>query len=114
MNKKLLKQLIISSYTGNNLNQEMAFAIADKLDRTDLKLYIKALKHMEKKQSVMIALAQEATTEQEKQLQSLFPNKKIILSHDPSLLTGLRITNNDDIFEMNLKDRLDDIMNYVN
>jgi F0F1-type ATP synthase delta subunit len=113
MNKKLLKQLVLESYIKGELDQKKVMAIADRLTRKELKVYIKALKQTEKQRSVTIAIAGKATEEQQKQFQSMFPNKKVIVTYDPSLMTGVRISNNDDIFEMNLKHELDVIIQQV-
>ena len=103
----------MQSYKNGTLNPEIVLAIAEKLTRKELKVYIKAIKLAEKRRSVTIAFASNITNDEQKQLQSLFPGKKLIVTQDPTLLAGIRITNNDDIFEMNLKHELDDIIQQI-
>lgn len=114
MKKKLLKQLILESYDKGQLLEEKVLAIADQLDRKELKQYISALKQSEKLRTVFIDTPFDGNAEDLQSLQSIFPDKKIVLRTDPSLLAGTRIVNNDDIFEMNLKHNLDAIMEAIN
>lgn len=114
MKKTLLKQLILTSYKEGELDEEIVFAIADRLERKELKQYLKALKQSEKLRTVIVDLPTDAAKEQIKDLQMLFPQKAIKVRKDPSLLAGVRIINSDDIFEMNLKHNLDAIIEQVN
>jgi hypothetical protein len=114
MKKKLLKQLILESYDKGHLLEHKALAIADQLDRKELKQYIAALKRSEKLRTVFVDMPFDGNAEDIQSLQSLFPDKKIVLRTDDSLLAGTRIVNNDDIFEMNLKHNLDAIMESIN
>lgn len=111
MNKKLLKQLILASYTNGALDEKNILAITDRLTRAELKQYIKALKQSEKAKTVIVDIPFYDTKSQN--LQSVFPSKKIIVRKDPSLLVGIRVTDNDDVFEMNLKHELDAIIKTI-
>lgn len=113
MNKKLLKQLVLISYKNGDLDNEIVSQIADKLDRGQLKKYIQALKNAEKLRNVYIespiTLGKDAVSE----FKSIFPDKKIVMRKNSSLLVGTKITYNDDIFEMNLKNSLDTIVENI-
>jgi F0F1-type ATP synthase delta subunit len=113
MNKSLLKELIIASYKNGKLDQAKILSIADQLKRKELKAYIHAIKQAEKKRTVYIEMAEDSTKEQSEELQALFPNKRIVINKNPTLITGMRIQNNDDVFEMNLKHELDAIIEQV-
>lgn len=113
MKKTLLKQLVLNSYVKGELNQENVFAIADRLDRKELKQYSKALKQSEKLHSVIIEVPFYNDKDNTDALKELFPDKKLIIRKNPSLISGLRIRMNDDIFEMNLKHNLDAIVSHV-
>lgn len=112
MKKKLLKQIVLSSYKNGELHDKTITQIADILDRKDLKQYITALKQSEKLRTVFIdmALAEVGVT---KEFQKFFGEKKVVIRTDPSLLAGMRVTDNDDIFQMNLKHNLDAIIEHV-
>ncbi len=103
MKKVILKQLVDASYSKQGiLLQNKVFDIADHLKRKDLKSYIKALKMKEAKTTVLIE-----TTSKKKQFigtttHKLFPNKKIRYIYSPNLLLGIKVTNNDIVYEANL------------
>jgi hypothetical protein len=113
MNRKLLKQLVIHSYQNGSLHNEKVMMIADRLTRKELKQYIKALKYSEKLRTVIVDLPTETTSAQTEAFESLFPDKKVLFRKDPSLMLGMRIHNNDDVFEMNLKHNLDAIITRI-
>lgn len=109
MNKKLLKQLIEESYTENELNTEKVQKIADLLKRKDLKIYINALRDRENQMRVIVSTPQNIEMDEEV-FQKLFPNKKILFEQDLDLLLGIKITDNDMVYNFTLKNRLDKII----
>lgn len=112
MSKKLVKKLIDYSYENNKLNSKNVESVARLLGRRDLNLYIKALKRRERKLSVFIDVPINNLSVKGK-FKEIFPNKKITWDVDPSLMLGLRIINDDMLFEMNLKNTLDKIQSYM-
>lgn len=109
MSKKLVKKLVDYSYKDNKLSAENVESVAKLLDRCDLNLYIKALKRQERKLSVFIDVPINNISVKGK-FKEIFPNKKIVWNIDPLLMLGARITNDDMLFEMNLKNTLDKIL----
>ncbi len=113
MNKKLLKQLVVTSYKNNVLDPEIVTQIADKLNKRELKQYIKALKNAERQRSVFVETPFTNQKFIEDNLREIFPSKKIVVKNDPSLLLGARISYVDDIFNMNLKYSLESIVKTI-
>lgn len=113
MRKKLINKLIQTSFTNNDLNEKNVYIISDNLSQNELKQYLKALKNEIKKRSVYIDLPFSESNNNLKELNNIFPNKKIVIRKNPSLLLGIRVTNNDDIIEMNLKSQFDDIIEHI-
>ncbi len=111
--KKLLKKLGLASYKKDNLDEKKLERTSARLNRQDLKVYIKEIKNYEKKKNVYISLPYPPSHDEEHTMELLFPNKKISYIIDPSLGVGLQITNNDLITEMNLKDTLESILAYT-
>jgi len=109
MTIKLLKQLINYSYNNNLLNPKNVNRIAGLLNRSDLKQYIRAIKIQERKLSVFIDVPINNVSVKGK-FKEIFPNKKIVWNIDPLLMLGAKITNDDMLFEMNLKNTLDKIL----
>lgn len=113
MTKKIIKQLVMASYKKGNLDEKMVSEIAKKLNRTQLKRYIKGLKDFENKNSVTITLAKNPTQQEKRQLETLYPNKKILYNIDESLILGMRIENYDNVYEMNLQNTLSSLLSHI-
>lgn len=113
MRKKIIKELVLASYTQGSIDAEKVEKIAHMLNRSLLKQYIKALKRQESKLSVLIDCAYPIDDEQKIDIENLFPNKKFIYSINPSLLAGLKITRDDIIFEMTIKGALDAMLEKI-
>ncbi len=108
--EKVIANLVTASYTNNNLDFERVQKIAGFLNRKLLKAYITALKRYEKKITVYVDLPQDAEMSEKKEIQALFPKKKILYNTNPALLAGIRITDNDILYELSMKDSLDKIL----
>lgn len=112
MNRKTLKQLVLESYSGSDLDPQKINKIADLLSRDELRLYIKSLKNWDRQNKILLEVPTDSVLPI-KDLQDVFPGKKITVSFDPSLLIGMRLHSNDDIFEMSLKNTLDKITEHI-
>lgn len=111
MTSKKLKIIVAESYKNDILDANKAYAIADSLTRSQLKQYISGLKNRENKKNVIVTTA--FMTSNKTILEKLFPNKKIVYRIDPSLMLGLKIINNDNVYKFNLQNTLDDIISYI-
>ena len=112
MNRQTLKQLVIGSYSGGDLDPKKVNKIADLLSKNELRLYIKALKNWEKQNKITIEVPSDGGFSLE-ELQDVFPDKKLVINVDPSLLLGMRLTDNDDLYEMSLKNSLEKITEHI-
>ncbi|MCL4354100.1 hypothetical protein M1349_01355 [Patescibacteria group bacterium] len=115
MTSKQIKSLVLQSYTKEVLDQKKVTRIAKLLKRSDLKSYIKALKGLEKEKTVTVVLPDIKMKKKDldKQFKLAFPNKSINYETDESLLVGVKIINNDLIYEFNLRDTLKRINSYI-
>ena len=112
MNRQTLKQLVIESYTNGELDATKVNKIADLLSKKELLLYIRALKNWERQHEVILEVSTEEGLDVS-EIQDAFPGKKIVIEADPSLLLGMRITDNDDVYELSLKNSLDKITEHI-
>ena len=111
MNKKKIDKLVLASYSNNVLNKRSVNKIVTLLSKLDLKKYINGLKLTEKKRSLIVLSP--INNLDLKKFEKLFPNKKIVFKQDPSLLLGMRITDNDIVYEFTLRNSFDKIQNYI-
>lgn len=112
MNRQMLKQLVIESYQNGELDASKVNKIADLLTKKELRLYIRALKNWEREHKVVIEVPSDGGMNFD-ELQGIFPEKKIVVNVDPSLILGMRLQDNDDIYEMSLKNTLDKITEHI-
>lgn len=115
MTAKQVRLLVEASYTKGELDEKKVMTVAKALTRAELKLYVRALKLEEKKHKVYIALPSKAIyNKKRKDLEELYKGKEIIFEEDPTLLLGMRILDNDMLYEFSLVDRLNQLTQEVN
>lgn len=110
---KLIDQLVEVSYTDGVLDAATVNRIADRLTRTQLKAYIRALKEAEKQHTVRVEAPTEPTAADAKALAGIFSGKRIVTEKNPDLMLGLRVTDNDDVYNINLQHSLERIAEYA-
>jgi len=104
MTKKEIEILAKESYTKDSLDEKKVFKFSSYMDRKNLKAYIRELKKIEQNHNVVIALVSQTSYNNAKDtLQQIFKDKHILFQEDPSLLAGIRIVNNDMIYEKSLQ-----------
>ncbi len=111
--KHIISQLVMASYTKGSLDPEKVDKIATFLNRKMLKLYIKALKSREIQDSIFVDAPFAIANTCEIMFEDLYPDKKIIYNTDESLVSGVKITNGDLIYEMSIKNALEKILEKV-
>jgi len=111
MNSKKIDEIVSASYKNSILDQKKVNRIASLISRSDLKKYINGLKLVEKKKNLIIS---SPTDNQDlRKFEKLFPQKRIILKKDPSLVLGVQVVDNDIVYEFTLKNSLDKIISYL-
>ena len=107
MTKKIISQLVAASYTKDALDEKKVMRIAAALSRQDLKTYIRGVKLVEKSKTISLVLPDA----------KLYNNslvagvkKRVKVVEDKSLLLGYKIIDNDMVYDMSLKDKLEDFV----
>ena len=113
MDRKLIKKLVLASYTYGDLDEKKVIKIAKIQKKGDLKLYIKALKANEMQNTVIISTTLDKTKELKNHLSDVFKDKKIIVKYDKSLIAGVRIQDFDNIYELNLKNKIKNLIKFI-
>jgi len=109
MDKKKIEKLIKISY--KNIDKKKVEEIGSLLNKADLKKYIERLKSAESENNLIISSP--IDNQYEKRFQKLFPNRKIVFIQDPSLILGVKIIDNDKIYDFTLKNSFEKIINYI-
>ena len=115
MTVKQIKDLAKASYTKEQLDVKNVNRVAKLLNRSEFKQYIKFLKSIEQQKTVKIAIS-DANTKGVllRQLKNKFPGKKLEFTEDKALIAGIKIIDNDNIYDLNLANTLDDLVSYIN
>ncbi len=113
MNRKKILALIDLSYTKGVLDKEKTLTIASILSRKELKDYIRKLKDFENQKKVIVTTPVEVSEQEKKTLSKNFEKKNLEFLIDPDILGGIKIQENDIIYEVSLKKTLDDMIDFL-
>ena len=115
MTIKQIKKLALASYTRNALDSKKVNRISKILTRSQLKTYLKMLKMIEKNKTLFVFLPNLSYINLlTKKIKQLFPDKKISFKKDESLIAGVKIVDNDNVYDFNLRNRLENLVLYIN
>ncbi|MDP2673224.1 MAG: hypothetical protein Q8O84_05410, partial [Nanoarchaeota archaeon] len=101
-----IKKLALKSYNENSLNEKVISLVSKKLNKKNLKVYINELKRINDSKIVKVYVPNREflTDKMMKSLSKFFENKELRIIEEPDLIAGLRIIDNDLIYELNLRD----------
>ena len=115
MTKRLIKKLATASFTNENLSFTKINRIVKFLNRSELKAYIKDVKNYRDSKTIILITSKLLEKDRLiKDLNKLFPDKKILLKEDKSLIAGIKIINKDIIYESNIKNTLQNLVSFIN
>lgn len=113
MNNKQIEKLAQISYSNNELDGDRVARIMQHLSRGELREYLRQLRRIEAKLTVYIDSNADLDAQSKKKFEALYPKKKVVFRVDPSLLFGVRITEGDMIYNLNMKSSLENIKMYL-
>ena len=114
MTTKQIKKLALQSFKDGNIDIKKIKRIVPLLRKRELKTYIKFIKNLENERLVWVFTPMDKVESKiTGKIKSMFPNKKIEYVTDPSLIAGLRVIDNDMVYEFNLKDSLDNLITHL-
>jgi F0F1-type ATP synthase delta subunit len=99
---KMIQGLVVKSYKQDQLDPAIVDLVANKLNRRQLKQYIRLLKQQENKKQVIVTVPKTLSSEERDMIQKLFTGKKLYYTVDPSMISGIRIVDNDVEYEISL------------
>lgn len=114
MTKKQIKKLAQESYTKNSLDSKKVTNIVKTFKRSELKEYIKYLKNIENEKRVTLVTPKLSSGRKLiSKVKEVFPDKKIVIKEDKSLIAGIRIVNKDTIYDFNIKNTLENLVKHI-
>lgn len=114
MKKIVIKKLADASFTKNTLDKEKVDRIAKKLNRGDLKEYIKDLKNLNSKKTVIVSLPSENGASKIRDMfAKIYPARRIEIKIDEDLISGIKVIDYDNEYELSMKSFLEESMEYL-
>ncbi len=113
MNKKKIKQLADISFVNKKLNTDTVEKITEKLNSKEFREYIKALKRVLAKTNVYIESASELDAKDKKSFEELYKNKTLVFRINPELIMGIRIIEDDMVYNLNIENSIIQIKDYL-
>lgn len=114
MTTREIKKLAEQSFTYGNLDVKKIKRVISLLGKKQLKAYLKFLKKLENEKLVWVFTPMDKVEDRiTGKIKTMFPNKKIKYVTDSSLIAGLRVVDNDMVYEFNLKDSLNNLIIYL-
>lgn len=112
MTKKNLKLLAQKSFKGNYMDPKKIKKIASLLKRSELRNYLNFLRLQDLQKKITV-ITPEAAKGLQKTLSKMYPNRRINYAEDPSIILGIKVIDNDTIYELDLKDTLNSLKDYI-
>ena len=115
MSIKKVKKMALKSFNENSLDQKIISLVSKKLNKKDLKVYINELKRINDVKFVKVYVPDKKimTDKMTQSLSKFFVNKELRIIEEPELIAGLRIVDNDLIYELNLRDNFENMIEYL-
>jgi F0F1-type ATP synthase delta subunit len=115
MSIKKIKKLAEHSFSNGKFDGKILTLVSSKLKKKDLKIYIKALRNIREKRIVKVYIPNMGilTESFRSSLKKFFNNKELLFIEDKSLIAGIRIIDYDIVYELNLKDSLENMIRHV-
>ncbi len=114
MTTKQIKKLAAQSFKDDNMDIKKIKRIIPHLRKRELKTYIKFIKKLENEKEVKVFTPVEMADKKIiDSITSIFPNKRVKYAVGPDIIAGIRIVDNDMVYEFNLKDSLENLIAHI-
>ena len=113
MDTKAIAKLAEISYISNTLNEKRVNNITKHLTKAELRAYLKALKRLEKKNNILFEYAYDLSEQNKKKFKELYGDKQITFIKNPDLLVGIRITEDDKVYNLNMNHALEQVNIFI-
>lgn len=111
---KQITKIALASYKNDILDESRVSRIIKKLNRKELRKYLKTLRVIEDKKTVIITVADKDISKNLiKKMKILFKGKKILVNEDKTIIAGIKITDFDTVYEFDLKSRIEKYSNFI-
>lgn len=111
MTKNQIKIIAEKSFTRKDLDIKKVKIFTARMKRKELREYLRMVKLIDyrNKVTVVVPSLEKFKRNDFYEISKRFSDKKIVYRQDPQLLVGVKIIDNDQIFDFNLKNSLEEI-----
>lgn len=113
MKQAVIKKLAQESFIDDSLNEKRVNLIVARLKRKDLRSYIKTLKLIQQRQTVNVEVSSAVDEMVGQDLQLRFPDKKIVYTINKDILAGMKITDNDILYDFSIENKIDRLVKHL-
>ncbi len=115
MTTKKIRKIAQNSFINGKLDKKVIAKVTRTFTRREFKTYVRALRIITKKRVVKVYVPNKrlVTREIKNSLLNFFQEKELDFIEEPEILAGIRIVDNDMIYELNLRDSLENMINYL-
>lgn len=110
-----VKKLAAASYKNGILNQGLVERIIKLLKPKEIKQYIKTLKNIENKNTVLVTFADKEVMKEipvMTVINKLFKGR-IKINEDKALIAGIKIVDYDMVYDLSLKEKIEKMKNFM-
>lgn len=115
MTKAQIKIIAQKSFIRNQLDSKKVKFFTSKMKRRELRNYIRELKSIDSKNKITVVVPSIESFKKSdiSSLSEIYIGKKIVYQEDPSLMVGLKLIDNDLIYDFNLKNSFDNMIEEI-
>lgn len=112
MTRKLIKELAQKSFFRNNLDAKRVKYFVSKMKRKEIRGYLRTIKTIDSRNTVRIIFPSLTKIKKSDilRLSNFYKGRKIIVGEDPSLILGVRLIDNDLVYDFNLENSFENII----
>ncbi len=116
ISKAKIKKLVQASFKNNQIDPNRTARIAKLLKGRELKDYIKFLKRFEEGNTVTLIVPDDKISNVPlivEKIKKAYPGKRLQIKTDPNLIGGMKVINDDLIYDFSIKDILEEAVEKI-
>src|SRR5258708_29893413 len=113
MTKKEVKKIALLSFADSDIDVRKVKRFTQTMNRRELRQYVRFLKLIDSQKKIKILTPIKEDLDLKNRISRIFPKKRIIFEEDPSILLGIRIINNDILYDFNLENEFEELKKFV-
>jgi F0F1-type ATP synthase delta subunit len=110
MNTEKLKKLAEISAKEKTIPEDIRRFLLTQLNKNDLKIFLRHYKNVLRNKRVYVTSSDNLSKDQQTNLKKSYPEKDLIFTTDSTIGAGIKIQDNDTIFDLTFKKHITDMI----